>query len=74
MPAGPINTVADVFDDPQVQHRGMKIEIDNARAAGGTTPGLRSGLVIDGAAMASGRPAPALGQHTQEVLSDPDWV
>jgi len=74
VPAGPINTVADVFDDPQVKHRRMKIEIANARAAGGTTPGLRSGLVIDGAPMASDKPAPALGQHTQEVLNDPDWV
>jgi crotonobetainyl-CoA:carnitine CoA-transferase CaiB-like acyl-CoA transferase len=73
VPAGPINTVADVFDDPQVIHRGMKLDLDNPRAAGGSTPGLRSGLVIDGAPAASARPAPALGEHTADVLADPNW-
>ena len=45
----PINTVADVFEDPQVIHRRMRLDLDNPRAAGGSTPGLRAGLVIDGA-------------------------
>lgn len=73
VPAGPINTVADVFEDPQVIHRGMRIDVDNPRAAGGSTPGLRSGIVIDGAPAASPRPAPGLGEHTAEILADPNW-
>jgi crotonobetainyl-CoA:carnitine CoA-transferase CaiB-like acyl-CoA transferase len=73
VPAGPINTVADVFEDPQVMHRGMRIDVDNPLAAGGTTPGLRAAIVIDGAPAASPRPAPALGQHTQDILADPAW-
>jgi crotonobetainyl-CoA:carnitine CoA-transferase CaiB-like acyl-CoA transferase len=73
VPAGPINTLVDVFDDPQVRARGMKISLDNPLAKAGATPGLRSAVVIDGAAAASDRPAPALGQHTREVLADPRW-
>ena len=73
VPAGPINTIRQVFEDPQVIARGMKMDVPNARAAGGTTPGLRAPIVMDGAAMAAPLPAPALGEHTAEVLGDPSW-
>ena len=73
VPAGPINTVGDVFRDPQVVARGMRIDIPNTRAKAGTTPGLRSAIVMDGKPMASERPAPALGQHADEILKDPNW-
>ena len=73
VPAGPINTVADVFADPQVAARGMKLTLDNPLAKAGATPGVRSAIVIDGVPAASGRPAPGLGQHTQEILRDVNW-
>ena len=73
VPAGPINTIGEVFADPQIVHRGMRIDIDNPLAAKGTTPGLRAPIVMDGAPLAAERPAPGLGQHTDEVLSDKDW-
>ena len=73
VPAGPINTVAQVFLDPQVAARGMVLALDNPAAAGGTTPGLRSPILIDGVAQASPRPAPNLDQHAAEILADPAW-
>jgi crotonobetainyl-CoA:carnitine CoA-transferase CaiB-like acyl-CoA transferase len=73
VPAGPINTLVDVFDDPHVQSRGMRLTLDNPLAKSGSTPGVRSGIVIDGLPAANARPAPALGQHTQEILRDPNW-
>ncbi len=73
VPAGPINTVEDVFNDPQIRERGIRIDTPNAKAKKGSTPGLRSPLIMDGAATASPRPAPALGEHTDEVLRDKDW-
>jgi crotonobetainyl-CoA:carnitine CoA-transferase CaiB-like acyl-CoA transferase len=51
VPAGPINTVPEVFADPQVVARGMRID------AGGL-PGLASPIVIDGVRMASHRRSP----------------
>ena len=73
VPAGPINTLSEVFADPQVVARGMRIDPMNPRAKGGTTPGLRTPIVIDGMPAASSRASPGLGEHTEDVLSDPAW-
>lgn len=51
VPAGPINAIDEVFADPQVQARGMRIERDGI-------PGLASPIVIDGERMVSGTPSP----------------
>ena len=73
VPAGPINNVADVFADPQVVARGMKLTLDNPLSRAGVTHGVRSAIMIDGAPAASARPAPGLGQHTREILEDKNW-
>ena len=74
VPAGPINTVADVFADPQVIARGMKIDLPSEAARGGAIPSVRSPIVMDGQPMTAQRPSPRLGEHTNEVLSDPSWM
>lgn len=74
VPAGPINSIADVFDDPQVQHRGMRLDLPSEAAAGGTIPGVRTPLVIDGVPAAHAKPSPRVGEHQVEVMADPDWV
>jgi len=61
VPAGPINDLAEVFEDPQVQARGLKI-------APGGLPGVRSPMTFSGADLALDRPAPKLGEHQDEVL------
>lgn len=73
VPAGPINSVADVFADPQVASRGMKAELEAPHVAGGRIPTLRSPLLLDGEAQLSRRPPPRLGEHSAEVLADPAW-
>lgn len=74
VPAGPINTVADVFADPQVIARGMRIDLPSSEAKGGAIPSVRSPIVMNGEPMAAERPSPRLGEHTDEVLSDPSWM
>src|SRR5690606_31343822 len=54
VPAGPINDMAEVFADPQVAARGLRLDL-------GATAGLRSPFVIDGERLASDLPAPVLG-------------
>ncbi len=73
VPAGPINSIAEAFADEQIVHRGMKIDIPNPAAKAGTTPGVRAPIMIDGKPVAATRPAPALGEHNEEVLGDPAW-
>ena len=70
VPAGPINSLNEVFADPHVIHRGMKLDIPSDRAKGGTIPGIRTPITVDGKPMASDNPAPRLGQHTAEILKE----
>ena len=59
MPAGPINSVAEVFADPQVIHRGMHQTLRMQETA---VPTVAGPIVIDGERMVADRPAPALGE------------
>ena len=74
VPAGPINNVADVFADPQVVARGMRVDLPSAAAKDGAIPSVRSPIVMDGLPMTSDRPSPRLGEHTHEILNDPSWI
>ena len=70
VPAGPINNLEQVFADPQVVARGMKLAVPTAAAKGGTIPGVRTPVMLDGEPMASPKPAPRLGEHTAEILRE----
>jgi crotonobetainyl-CoA:carnitine CoA-transferase CaiB-like acyl-CoA transferase len=70
VPAGPINDLAQVFADPQVIHRGMRLELPSAAARDGKIPGVRTPIVLDGAPMAAERASPRLGEHTAEILRE----
>ncbi|NBU14998.1 MAG: CoA transferase, partial [Alphaproteobacteria bacterium] len=73
VPAGPINTVADVFDDAQVQARGMKVDLENEDALLGSVPSVRTPIVINGEPMVAERASPRLGADTDDVLNDKAW-
>ncbi|MCC7081451.1 MAG: CoA transferase [Burkholderiales bacterium] len=66
VPYGPINDFKQVFDDPQVLHRNLRVDI--ARADGGMVPTLASPLRLQDTPPAYHRPPPALGEHTEEIL------
>ena len=63
VPAGPINTIADLFADPQFKSRGMKIEPQG-------TPGIRSPILMSESPLALNRRSPKLGEHTAEILRE----
>lgn len=73
VPAGPINTLPEIFADPQIRHRGMVADLPEPYARGGSVPTLRTPVVIDGAPQFAARAAPRVGQHSQEVFDDPAW-
>jgi crotonobetainyl-CoA:carnitine CoA-transferase CaiB-like acyl-CoA transferase len=70
VPAGPINTIADAFADPQVIARGMRIDLPHPDAKGGSIPGVRSPMTINGRRAAADRAPPRVGEHTQEILRE----
>jgi crotonobetainyl-CoA:carnitine CoA-transferase CaiB-like acyl-CoA transferase len=63
VPAGPINTIADVFADRQVIARGLKREIDGV-------PSVASPIVIDGVRQVAGRASPRLGADAEAIRRD----
>jgi crotonobetainyl-CoA:carnitine CoA-transferase CaiB-like acyl-CoA transferase len=73
VPAGPINTVADVFADPQVVARRMRLDLSDGAAKGGTVPSIRSPIVFDGEPAVAPRASPELGADNADVLADPAW-
>lgn len=74
VPAGPINTIADLFADPQALHRGMRVELP---LPGGkpdqTISSVRGPIVMDGKPMVADRGSPALDGDRASVLSDKGW-
>ncbi|MBM3277562.1 MAG: CoA transferase [Candidatus Handelsmanbacteria bacterium] len=66
VPCGPINDIAQVAADPQVQARGMISRQQHPRAGEVVVPA--SPLKFSDTPVELGTPAPLLGQHTEEVL------
>lgn len=66
VPCGPINQMADVFQDPQVLARDMLVRLPHPTAGQVSVPG--SALKLSGTPVAYRSAPPLLGQHTQEVL------
>lgn len=66
VPAGPINTVAQAFDDPQIRHRGMRLNLkreDN----GSEIPGVRLPIRFSRSMLQTERPSPLLGEHQERT-------
>ncbi|MFK7939340.1 MAG: CaiB/BaiF CoA transferase family protein [Roseovarius sp.] len=55
VPAGPINDMAEVFDDPQVKARGLQLDLDGI-------PGVRAPFRFSDAELTLSRPSPKLGE------------
>ncbi len=70
VPCGPINRIDEVFADPQVQARGMRIELPHPAA--GTVPLVANPIRLSDTPVAYRQAPPQLGQHTDEVLAD--WL
>lgn len=67
VPNGPINDVAQVFEEPQVRARGIRIELEHASA--GMLPMVASPMRFSGTPLEYRLAPPLLGEHTEEVLS-----
>ena len=70
VPAGPINSLPEVFADPQVVARGMRMDLPAPGAAAGTVPSVRSPIVLSETALNYTMAAPRLGEHTHGVLAE----
>ena len=68
VPCGPINDLAQVFAEPQVKHRGLRIDLPHPTA--GSVPGVRNPVVFGRTPVAYDRAPPPLGADTDAVLAE----
>ncbi|WP_426118258.1 CaiB/BaiF CoA transferase family protein [Pseudomonas sp. DSP3-2-2] len=66
VPCGPINNLAQVFTDPQVQARGLAMSLPHA--LGGNVPSVASPIRLSETPVEYRFAPPLLGEHTSEVL------
>jgi crotonobetainyl-CoA:carnitine CoA-transferase CaiB-like acyl-CoA transferase len=67
VPCGPINNIQQVFDDPHMKARGMRVEVAHPRA--GHVSMLANPAKLSATPPAYDRAPPRLGEHTREVLA-----
>ncbi|KQV28357.1 CoA-transferase [Rhizobium sp. Root1203] len=68
VPAGAINTIEEMFADPQIEARGLRIDLRDS--AGTVIPGVRTPVVLSQTPLRYERPSPRLGEHQEEVLAE----
>ena len=68
VPASPINTIAQMFSDPQTIARGMRMDLDDRH--GNSLPSVRAPMLMSATPLAYERPSPRLGEHTSEILAE----
>jgi crotonobetainyl-CoA:carnitine CoA-transferase CaiB-like acyl-CoA transferase len=68
VPCGPINSIAQMLDDPQTKAREMVVEVEHWKA--GRTRALGLPIKLSATPGRVSRAAPTYGQHTREVLSE----
>ena len=68
IPCGPIASINQVFDNPQVRHRNMQLELDHPTA--GKVPSVANPIRMSGSPVTYNMAPPTLGQHTEQVLSE----
>ncbi len=68
VPNGPINNVAQVFEEPQVRARGVRVELEHAAA--GKLPTVASPMRFSGTPVEHKLAPPLLGEHTEEILRE----
>jgi crotonobetainyl-CoA:carnitine CoA-transferase CaiB-like acyl-CoA transferase len=66
VPAGPINSIGEVFQDPQVKHRGLQLSLHHPLS--GTVPSVASPMRFAQNPLAPDRAPPLLGEHSTDIL------
>jgi len=68
VPCGPINDIAEAFDDPQVIYRGLRFDLPHPLA--GRLPQVRNPVRFSRTALEYAQAPPLLGEHTEQVLRE----
>ena len=72
LPCGPINSYAEVAEDPHIKARDMVVATEHQTL--GRIQTLGTPLKLSETPLLPGRPAPLLGQHTDEILAEASYA
>lgn len=70
VPAGPVYSVSDAIEQPQIAERGMIATFEDVPGAERDIQVVRTGYKVDGTAVKVDTPPPTLGQHTKDLLAE----
>lgn len=70
IPAGPVNSIAEAFADPQAIYRGANLEMRDDRALGARIPLIANPIKLSNTPVTYRQAPPRLGEHTREVLAE----
>ena len=70
VPCSPVNTVEQVFADPQIKAREMRLSMPHALAGKGTVDLIANPIRFSATPVAYREAPPFLGQHSEEVLKE----
>ena len=70
VPSGAINSIGEMFDDPQIVARGLKVTLEDA--AGTAIPSVRTPIMLSETPLRYQRPSPRLDEHRADILAELD--
>lgn len=72
VPAGPINSIGEMFSNPQIQARDLQLQLDDGH--GNSIPGVATPIKLSKTPLRYERASPRLGEHTEEVRRELDGL
>jgi crotonobetainyl-CoA:carnitine CoA-transferase CaiB-like acyl-CoA transferase len=70
VPCGPVNDIRQVFEDPQIKHRRMRIQMPHPLSGNGTVDLIGNPIRFSETSVSYRTAPPVLGQHTDDVLEE----
>ena len=70
VPCDAVNAIPEVFADPQVEHRGMRIDLPHARSGSGSIGLIGNPIKLSDAPVSYRAAPPTLGEHSDQVLGE----
>ncbi len=70
VPCDAVNAIPEVFADPQIRHRGMRIELPHAKSDSGSVSLIGNPIKLSDAPVSYRAAPPTLGEHTDAVLAE----
>ena len=70
VPCGPVNDMEQLFNDPQIKHREMQIQVDHPLSKSGSVDLIANPIKLSATPVSYRKHPPVLGEHTEDILQE----